>query len=334
MNTDAYTFDWSDLAFGSKKQVDALNATFIAAPREFSAARCTEMVKTYLPHGNIILGIAKESYVLGFEDQPQFRMLALRNVIGVGVQKVIDKVNPSSSKHKIYTLNYFQREVKYLYEKLAFKKVLLVNGSWKQAFHTTEEYYALVNHKLPYEMISPFVDEDEAREYEKRVTTELVPLIPRSKKAAMYSETELSSMALQVAKLSFDHTFQTGAVLGKKVKGDTGYTLLTYGYNVVVPYQTYALHHGASREKHFSPPNDLNYYDTNHAEMEILIRAGTEGIELTGTTLFVNLLPCPTCARALSRTGIAQIMYRHDHSNGYAVDLLTRSGTSVKISEV
>ena len=73
-------FDWSELAFTSKKPVRELKATFIAAPRELSKKRLAQLVKQYLPQGNIVIGIAKEPYVLGFEDQPQFKMLQLDDV--------------------------------------------------------------------------------------------------------------------------------------------------------------------------------------------------------------------------------------------------------------
>lgn len=321
MNT--FHFDWSDLAFGSKKGIDTLNATFIAAPRELSTARFTQLVKTYLPKGNIVLGLAKEPYVLGFEDQPQFRMLDLYTV-----EKILAKVNASSPTYKIYVLSYFQRETKHLFEKLTFKRILLVNGSWKYAFHTQEPYYVLANRRIEYEMISPFTDEAEARSYETRLNEKLQFLIPKTGKNALYSESEMLALAEQVAKLSFDTTFQTGAVLGKK----TGkrYQLLTHGFNAVLPYQTYAMHHGASREKHFSPPNDLNHYDTNHAEVSVILKALKARIDLTGTTFFVSLMPCPTCARMLSQTDIAEIVCAREHSAGYAVDLLSKMGKMVR----
>lgn len=323
--TAHYFFDWSDLAFGSKKSVDALSATFIMAPREMSVARFTQIVKEYLPKGNIVLGLAKEPYILGFEDQPQFRTLSFSLV-----EKVITKVNASPSKYKIYTLSYFQRETKHLIEKLAFSRVLLVRGSWKFAFHTQPTYYALVNRTMPYEMISPFVDEAEARSFEHVITKELATCIPKTSTSKVYTESEMLALAGRVATLSFDNTFQTGAVLGRKV-GKGGYRLLTYGFNAVVPYQTYAMHHGASREKHFSPPNDLNHYDTNHAEVELLLRASKEKISLEGTTLFVNLMPCPTCTRMLSQTDIAGVVCAFDHSGGYAADMFAASGRSVRV---
>src|SRR6266550_1389526 len=100
-----YDFDWAELAFGSKKPINTLQAIFIAAPRELSAKRFAQLVKTYLPQGNIVLGLAKEDYVLGLEDQPQFKMLSAT---------IVDKINHSNTKHNIYTLSYFQRDTRYI----------------------------------------------------------------------------------------------------------------------------------------------------------------------------------------------------------------------------
>ena len=318
---NGFVFDWVDFAFGSKKPINSLRATFIAAPRELSNKRFTELVKTYLPKGSIVLGLAKEDFVEDFESQPQFRTLKVETV-----QAIIDKVNEASPKHKIYTLSYFQREVHYLFEKLDFQKVVLVNGSWHRSFHTRPEYYTLINRQIAYEMISPFVNEVEAKTYEKATTIE----IPKVQTGIILPETEMLDVASQAAKESFDHTFQTGTSLGKKTKG--GYKLLATSFNKVVPYQTHALHFGASREKNFSPPNDLNYYDAVHAEVELLIKVGKEGISLKGTTLFINLLPCPSCARMFAETDIDEFVYAIDHSNGYAIELLEKAGKTVRRS--
>src|SRR6266446_7044888 len=132
----AYEFDWADLAFASKKPLKDLHAVFIAAPREVSEKRFVQMVKEYLPKGNVVLGLAKERFIDGLDGQPQFRTLRLSS----SLQKIIDTIHTSASAHKIYTLHYFQREAKYILEKIDFQKVLLVNGSWHHAFHNREEY--------------------------------------------------------------------------------------------------------------------------------------------------------------------------------------------------
>lgn len=310
-------FDWSELAFGSKKPVNSLKATFVAAPRELSPARFTQLVKEYLPKGNFLLGLSQEDYVLGFEGQPQFRTLQQKSV-----QSIIDKVNNSPSKYKIATLTYAQRDLLHVINGLSIQYLILVRGSWKYSFHTQAPYYALVQRGIPYALVSPFADEVEAKTFAQK--TKLIT--PPS--SGNYNEIDMLAIAAEAAKQSYDYSFQTGVSLGRK-KGNA-YTLLATTFNPVLPYQTYAMHHGASRETHFSPPNDLNHYDTTHAEVELVIRAQKEKLNLKGTTLFINLLPCPSCARMLSRTDIAEFVYQEDHSDGYAVKMLELTGKKVR----
>nr|AIA17047.1 Cytidine and deoxycytidylate deaminase zinc-binding region [uncultured bacterium]AIA17553.1 Cytidine and deoxycytidylate deaminase zinc-binding region [uncultured bacterium] len=323
--------DWAELAFGSKKPLRELKAIFIAAPRELSAKRFKELVKAYLPEGNIVLGLAKEPYIDGFEDQPQFRTLQIAEV-----QKIIKQVNAASPTRQIVTLCYLQRELPYILEKIPFKRVVVVNGSWKHVFHASPAYYTLMNNKTPYDMVSPFCGEAEARAYEAAADAQIVKRLDAMQLLNQhnFSETEMRDIAGKSATRSYDYSFQTGTALGRRLPSQR-YRLLISTFNKVVPYQTYAMLHGSTREQHFSPPNDLNHYDTVHAEMWLLIeaqKAQREGqkLDMTGTTLFINLMPCPTCARILSQTDIAEFVYSVDHSEGYAVAMLEAAGKKVR----
>ncbi len=310
-------FDWNELAFGSKKPLNSLKATFIAAPRQISAARFTQLVKEYLPKGNVILGLAKEEFVEGFEGQPQFRMLEAKTV-----QPIIDKVNTSPSKHKIATLAYAQRDLLHVINGLSVREFIGVNGSWKYTFHTQPPYYALARNGVPYKLVSPFTDETEAKKFAAGVKLPPMPAKGR------FSDKEMLELAQNAAAHSFDNGFQTGVTLGKKSGKE--YDLLAWNFNEVVPYLTYAMHFGASRETNFSPPNDLNHYDTVHAEVALLAKAAKDKTNLKGTTLFINLLPCPTCARMFTKTEIDEFVYQEDHSNGYAVKMLEAAGKKVR----
>lgn len=311
-------FDWNELAFGSKKPVNELKATFIAAPRELSPARFTQLLKEYLPKGNIVLGLAKEPFVLGLENQPQFLMLQQKTV-----QRIINKVNASASRHKVYTLTYFQRDISYVLEKLAFERTVWVNGSWYRAFHLRPEFYALTKRQIPYQLVSPFASEVEAREYPQHIKLSKVP------SAGAFTAPEMFAVVDQAATHSYAYSeFQTAVALGRQ-KG-TKYQLLLTTHNNVVPYETYAMHHGAVRERNFSPANDLNHYDVVHAEMMLLLAAHKQNVSLKDTVFFINLLPCPTCARTLSQTDIAEFVYREDHSDGYAAKLFELTGKKVR----
>jgi deoxycytidylate deaminase len=191
----------------------------------------------------------------------------------------------------------------------------------------------LTKENIPYKLVSPFCDEDEARTYADTAIQEIVSkwknrvkLDPKKE----YTATQLLEHANFIAKGSFDYSFQTGVTLGKPAGDKNSYNLLIAAHNTVVPFETYALHNGASRETNFSPPNDLNHYDAVHAEVELIVRCVKYGISLKDTALFINLLPCPTCARMLCETDIAEIVYQNDHSDGYAVKLLEKAGKTVR----
>jgi len=309
-------FDWNELAFGSKKPLNDLNPIFILAPRHMSQTRLSQLIKAYLPQGNIVIGLAKEEYVLGLEGQPQFKMLQLADI-----QNLVEKVNKAGLKHKVATLSYFQRDGRFVLEKIRAKRVIAVNGSWHHLFHTHPEYFVLVTRNLPYEAVSPFASEQEARGYE--ATTTLLPVPQKGE----FRPEEMLDIARQAATHSYDNGFQTGVALGRK-KGQK-YELLATSFNKAVPFQTYALHYGPSREVNFSPMHDLNHYDTVHAEVMMIIKAQKEKIDLRGTTLFINLLPCPSCARMFTQTDIAEFVYREDHSDGYGVKMLEAAGKKV-----
>jgi deoxycytidylate deaminase len=316
-------FDWADLAFGSKKPLKDLNAAFIVAPRTMSNARLAQLIKEFLPHGPVVLGIAKEPYVAGFEDQPQFRMLDTATA-AVFTKKVAAAKTP----HKLYTLRYFQRELGYILDKVPFRRVVLVNGSWKQVFHSLEPYHILSRKHTPYDMVSPFADEDEAKAFDIDTWPAIQATMPQPDPAKTYTDKEMLDLAEAFARQSYDYSHQTGLTLGKKV--GRGYRFLASTFNAVLPFQTYAMHYGNSREQHFSPAHDLNHYDTVHAEVELLLAAIRDKIELTDTTVFITLLPCPPCSRMLAQTPIREVVYRLDHSDAYAVKLLETAGKTVR----
>jgi deoxycytidylate deaminase len=300
-----YIFNWGDLAFTSKKPIKDLAAIFITAPREMSKKRLTQLIKEYLPKANLLIGIAAEPYVLGLEDQPQFKMLRLTDS-----QPIIDKVNNSASNHKIYVLNYSQRDITYVLEKISPKKVLLVNGSWYHGFHHRQEYYTLVNNHIDFEKISPFYDEEEAKFFAKQVklSTQL--------SSGRFSAEEMMNLANSAAKHSFDFSgLQTGISLGRKKSNK--YELISTAHNEILPYETYSMHY-------------LNYYDAVHAEVVAIVNAQKNKLDLKSSTLFINLMPCPTCTKMFMKTDITEFIYLDDHSDGYALKMLELAGKKVR----
>ncbi len=316
---NSYNFSWNELAFANKSHVKDLNATFVLAPRHISEKRFIDLVKQFLPTGNIIVGIANEPYIDGFYGQPQFATLQLADV-----KNSQEKVNTSPSPNKIYTLKYNQKNIVHILNKLKFKKVILINGSWERVFHSRPEYYYLAENNIKTYRLSPFVDETEAIEYADNFASKNKFVLPKKSN----SDFEVMDLVNQVAKYSFDNTFQLGVVLAKK-QADK-YTPIVTAHNKVVPYETYAWHTGPAREVNFSAPNDLNHYDTIHAEQLAIVQSQKQSLDLTNTTMFINVMPCPSCARILCETDISEFVYSLDHSDGYAIDLLSKAGKKIR----
>lgn len=323
MSKPAWQFSWSELAFADKGIVRDLRATFVLAPRDLTTERITALVKSHLPQGNLIIGLASEPYVTGFEGQPQFKTLALSTV-----EPIVEKVWKSPAKHKVYTLTYDQRDIDYIIDKCRFTKVLLIRGSWLSAFHNRSTYHLLRNKQVSFSFESPFTDELAARDYENVMWPEMIDTARMPSAGSKLTALQMMHSANAAARLSYDYSYQTGIVAGFPHGPD--YKFLDYGYNRVVPFQTYALLYGNSREEHFSPPQDQNHYDTVHAEVDLILQAQKHKLSLAGSTIFINLLPCPTCARMLATSDIQELVYTSDHSDGYAVKMLELAGKTVR----
>ena len=303
-------YKWFSINDEKKKEINKLRPIFIAGSRDISIERIKKLTQNFLKSGNVLWGCLEDEYINGLENSPQFKTLPLSKL-----EKCLEEVK----SEKVNILRYFERDIKYILRELDFTAVIYINGSWYKSFHYNPHYSELISRKTPFKLISPFDSETEAKEYAKNIKSDIK--IDLTKK---YSEKELMNICKTVAKQSFDHTFQTGALLVKNEK------IIITSFNSIPPFETYAMHYGALREKQFSPPNDANYYDTNHAEIEMIVKAGNEGIALEGCSLYVNLMPCPTCARAIAKTEIEEVVYELDHSDGYAVKLLESSGKKIK----
>lgn len=310
--------NWNDIAFTNKSEVKSKHYIFIAGFREISSKRLLDIIKNYITKGNILIGVSKEAYIDGFTDQPQFKSMSSNKII-----KLVEKLNTKILPNSIDILEYSQIDLPIILQKITPSLVLLINGSWSKTFHLRPEFYELIKNNIKYKLISPFVSEEEAKEYKKNITLEIDRKI-NIDTSNTYTNNELLELANKVAKKSFDWTYQIGAVLAKNNK------IILYSYNKVLPYSTYAMHFGSKREKAFSPAGDLNNYDTIHAEASLIVEAGKKGIDLKDTTLYINLLPCPTCAKLIAESEIKEITYSQDHSEGYAVKLLESMGKVVR----
>lgn len=64
----------------------------------------------------------------------------------------------------------------------------------------------------------------------------------------------------------------------------------------------------------------------NHSEWNIITQAATNGIDLTGATLYCTTHPCVICAKLLISCKFAKIYYREDYPDELSKALLAEAG--------
>ncbi len=310
-----YMLNWSDYAMGSKSALKGLGVTFIVASRELSTAtRVRTLLAEYLPKGSVVWGVAdSEDYIDGFEGQPQFKSMKTETLLPWVV-----KVNSKSISHKLYILKYKQRDLIHILKPLGCRNYVFIRGSWKYSFHTSPVFYRLHEMQAKISFVSPFVNDLDAKVFAESTNT-----VKLTDSNQLQSVKDFMLATTKVSMASYDHSFQVGAILARKSSTESDvYRYIDHAHNQVVPYETYAMHNGFAREDNLAPTNDLNHYDTVHAETMLLINRKVP----KNSALFVNVMPCPTCARAIVASGVSEVYYYLDHSNGYALKLFEDSG--------
>jgi dCMP deaminase len=287
----------------------------ILGSREISPERIVQLSSQLLKNTDktIVWGVFTEKFIKGLENSPQFRALTI---------KKLKNSLEQTDNTRVSILEYSQANASTIISKHNWSAIIGINGSWHRAFHYRDEYQVIKKLRIPLKFASAFANEREALVYESNIIAE------RPKLSANYGEScnenTLFKLVNEISRYSFDNTWQTGAILAKNGE------FLLATYNKVVPFETYALLYGASKEKHKTPPQDLNHYDTNHAEVEMVLEAAKKNISLKNCSLYINLMPCPICARMLAQTEIKEIVYKDSHSSNYATTILEKAGKTIR----
>jgi dCMP deaminase len=294
---------------------------FIAGSREMSPKRVLDLFKRYSKKGKIIWGVYKEPFIKGFEEQPQFKTL---NIEILNKFKTLLLKRDQTFDVRLEIIEYSQEDELEVINSLKIDKAIFINGSWKIVFHRRPIFELLKSKNIEFSLKSPFVDDAESLEYSKRIAESIEECIDAlMHQCILTSDEDYLGLADIVAKRSFDYTWQTGAVLVRD-----GKVILT-AHNRILPYENFAMHNGSLREKNMSALNDVANYDTIHAEMNMVIKALNEKVDIKGSTLYVNLMPCPSCARVLALSGIKKVVCRERHFGDYAEELFSDMGIEV-----
>lgn len=308
--------DWNKLRDKDKKKLSEVKSiAFIAGPVCVSKRRIKQIVAD-LAGARLLFGCLKDEGIPDLEGSLHFQPLELKELT-----KALDK------KLNVSILCHFHKDIKHIIKELKPSKVLFVNGSWKGQIHYRSEYWKAVDVGAKIELISPFMSDREAKNYERRAKSGERGAKQLYKKRERYSDEQLIELAWEIRKFSWDWIGQIGAVLARKGK------VLAVAWNRVLPYEAYQMHVGSPREAKQIPSQEmLETQLTNHAECEILEIARRNNINLNGTSIYINLFPCPICAKNLSRTEIERIVYSQDHNlgNDIGYKILEMSGKKIK----
>jgi len=111
------------------------------------------------------------------------------------------------------------------------------------------------------------------------------------------------AMTYVIAERSHDTRSKIGAVITAPDK-----TIRSIGYNALPRGISYRSEIMVSPEK---------YKWTCHAEENAILNAGRTGQSLLGCSVYVNLLPCNVCARAIVQAGISEVIVHKNSQDFY-----------------
>jgi len=128
--------------------------------------------------------------------------------------------------------------------------------------------------------------------------------------------------AYKEAEESSDWWRQIGAVLVKNK------TILSRAYNQDIPSGHTPYQVGEVRD-FFKAGERQELASTIHAEQKIVAEAAKKGISLEGTSLYVNIFPCPVCAKLIAFSGIKNLYFGEGGSNFDAKKVLDSAGVNI-----
>ncbi len=67
-----------------------------------------------------------------------------------------------------------------------------------------------------------------------------------------------------------------------------------------------------------------------HAEANALFWCAKSDVATSGSTLYLTLSPCATCALGIMQSGVSRVVYLEDYRNLSGIDILRRCGVAVE----
>lgn len=110
------------------------------------------------------------------------------------------------------------------------------------------------------------------------------------------------------AEKSSDWWHHVGAAIVK----DGKVVLISHNKHIPSPHSPYVL---GDPRNNFHKGVGIEYSTSLHAEAGVIAEAAKKGISLEGAFIYVNVFPCPPCAKLVAYSGIKKLFY----SGGYSI---------------
>lgn len=107
--------------------------------------------------------------------------------------------------------------------------------------------------------------------------------------------------------------------------------ILATGYNGVPSGLRHCAETGCLREKLGVPSGQRHEICRGlHAEQNAIIQAAKYGINIDGSTIYVNTQPCIVCAKMIINSGIKEIVYQNPYDDELSRELLAESNIKMR----
>jgi len=135
-------------------------------------------------------------------------------------------------------------------------------------------------------------------------------------------DTYFMRIASDISTRSTCHRRAIGAVIVNDSR-----EIVSTGYNGNPRGQRHCSEIGCIREKLGIPSGEKSEVCTAvHAEQNALIQAGRGS---RGSTMYVTVMPCNTCAKMIVNAGIKRVVYRDEYPEQMGISLLRELGVEV-----
>jgi dCMP deaminase len=126
-------------------------------------------------------------------------------------------------------------------------------------------------------------------------------------------------------------TARAHAAISKAVRAKVGCAIVTPSGAILGGYNGTPRGHSSNVAEWEMPDGTLKTKDcVIHAEKNAIAAAAREGVSLLGSTCYVTLSPCMTCATLIHAAGIKRLVYETEYRDTSAVDLLKELGVEVQ----